>query len=248
VSFFLMRAFFYSFGFLLFLSMSLLTVGQEKLRSSRGPASSSPVIVIGFVGGFVRHDDLVHSPVQLAMRLREDYAAGVYVEVFENRRRENAHQKILQLLDADHDGHLSTDEKQRARIIIYGVSWGASESIELARELEKDGIPVLLTVQVDSVSKYHQNDALIPTNVAEAANFYQPDGLVHGCPEIHGVDPAHTRVIGNFRFSYDANPISCTKYPWYDRWLVKSHTEIECDPVVWKQVELLIRAKLPAMR
>ena len=41
---------------------------------------------------------------------------------------------------------------------------------------------MLLTIQVDSVSKLHQNDALIPANVAQAANFYQPDGFLHGQP------------------------------------------------------------------
>ena len=240
-----MRTFFYSICFLPFLCLSLPALGQEKPRLAGEPTASSPVIVIGFVGGFLRHDDLVHSPVQLAARLRQDYPTGIYVEVFENRRRESAHQKILRLLDANQDGQLSADEKQHARIIIYGVSWGASESIELARELEKDGIPVLLTIQVDSISKSHQNDGLIPVNVAEAANFYQPDGLLHGRPEIRGADPARTRILGNFRFSYEANPISCTKYPWYDRLLVKPHTEIECDPAVWKQVESLIRSKLP---
>src|SRR5215469_7753521 len=175
-----MQTFFYSICFLPFLCLSPLALGQEKPRLPGEPTASPPVIVIGFVGGFLRHDDLVRSPVQLAARLRQDYPTGIYVEVFENRRRENAHQKILRLLDANQHGQLSADEKQHARIIIYGVSWGASESVELARELEKDGIPVLLTIQVDSISKSHQNDGLIPANVAEAANFYQPDGLLHG--------------------------------------------------------------------
>jgi len=49
----------------------------------------------------------------------------------------------------------------------------------MARLLEKDGIPVLLTVQVDSVSK-GQDDKLISANVAQAINFYQIDGLLHG--------------------------------------------------------------------
>jgi hypothetical protein len=105
---------------------------------------------------------------------------------------------------------------------------------------------VLLTIQVDSVSKIRQDDALIPANVAEAANFYQPDGLLHGRSEIHAADAKRTRIIGNFRFDYKTHPVSCAKYPWYDRYLAKSHTEIECDPVVWDRVESLIRSKLPA--
>lgn len=219
---------------------------EPALRStSDNHAPSSPAIVIGFVGGFVSHDDLVHSPVQLAARLRDQYPSGVYVETFENRRREEAYARIVHLLDAKHDGELSAEEKKNARIIVYGVSWGASESVALARELQKDGIPVLLTIQVDSISKIGQNDALIPSNVAEAANFYQTDGLLHGRREIRAADATRTRIIGNFRIDYQAKPIPCSKYPWYDRLFVKAHTEIECDPVVWKRVESLIRSKLP---
>jgi hypothetical protein len=229
-------------------SSALVALGEQTPTippASHQPGASSPIIVIGFVGGFVRHDDSVHSPVQLAARLRQEYPSGVYVEAFENRQREKAHNTIVRLLDANHDGTLSPDEKQKARIIIYGMSWGASETVMLARELQAEGIPVLLTIQVDSVSKTRQNDVLIPANVAEAANFYQPDGLLHGRPEIRAADPARTRILGNSRFDYKAHPIPCPKYPWYDRFFAKSHTEIECDPAVWKQVESLIRAKLP---
>ena len=204
-----------------------------------------PVIVIGFVGGFVKHDNAVHSEVQLAMRLRWDYPVGVHVEVFENQRREKAHQQILRLLDSDNTGSLSAQEKQQARIIIYGHSWGASETVTLARELEKDGIPVLLTIQVDSITKRKQNDMLIPANVAQAANFYQSNGLLQGRPEILAANATHTQIIGNFRFDYKTHPVSCPNYPWFGRVFMKSHIEIECDPNVWNQVESLIRSKLP---
>ena len=60
--------------------------------------------------------------MQLAAHLREEYPAGVYVEAFENHRGAQALRKIRQLLDADHDGSLSTAEKQQARIILYGLS------------------------------------------------------------------------------------------------------------------------------
>src|SRR5208282_259816 len=108
---------------------------------------------------------------------------------------------------------LSAEEKRNARVILYGHSWGASEAITLARELEKEGIPVLLTVQVDSVTKPGQNDKVIPASVAEAANFYQLDGLLHGQPEIRAADPARTSIIGNFRFDYKASLLKCSEYP-----------------------------------
>jgi hypothetical protein len=208
-------------------------------------AASPPAMVIGFVGGFVKHDNAAHSTVQVIRRLRKQYAGGEYVEAFENRNCKKAYQEIRQRLDRNHDGKLSHEEKQSARIVIFGHSWGASETVSLARKLEQDDIPVLLTIQVDSVSKIGQNDAVIPANVGQAVNFYQPDGIVHGRAAIRAADPDRTEIVGNFRFDYKANPIRCQGYPWFDRVLVKAHTEIECDPKVWNQVEALIYSKVP---
>jgi len=220
----------------------------EPARPVNAPNAPTPApfIVIGFVGGFVRHDDMVHSAVQVAAHLRQHYPAGVHAEVFENHRGEKAYTEILRLLDADRNGTLSAEEKRNARIVLYGHSWGASQAVTLARELEKEGIPVLLTVQVDSISKPGQNDQVIPANVAEAANFFQVNGWVHGQRQIRAADPAHTHIIGNFRFDYKTNPIRCEQYPWYDRLFMKPHTEIECDPRVWAQVESLIQSRLAA--
>lgn len=207
-------------------------------------STKAPAIVIGFVGGFIAHDNPVHSEVQLAARLRKQYPTGVEVETFESYRGQRARRGILKLLDTNHDGSLTMQEKQNARIIIYGHSWGGSESIYLARALQKDGIPVILTLQVDSVSRPGNNDTIIPANVARAANFYQPHGLIHGHHDIRAADAARTRIIGNFRFDYEKSSLNCAGYPWYDRILVKPHTQIECDPVVWDQVESLIRSSL----
>ncbi|MGA8406935.1 MAG: hypothetical protein WB680_07125 [Candidatus Acidiferrales bacterium] len=206
---------------------------------------SPKIIVIGFVGGYVRRDDAAHSEVQLAARIREDYPSGAYISTFANHHGEDAHQEVLRALDANHDGQLSAAEKRNARIVIYGHSWGASETVALADALNREGIPVLLTIQVDSVTKRGENDGVIPPNVAQAVNYYQTDGLLHGRSVIRAADPARTRVIGNFRFAYGSKPIPCeAAYPWWDRLIMQPHTEIECDPKVWRQMESLIRATL----
>jgi hypothetical protein len=197
-----------------------------------------PTVVIGFVGGFVRHDDTVHQEVQLAARLRKQYPAGVEVRMFENHSGHQAHEEILRLL---------AGEKLGARVVLYGHSWGASEVVAVARELEKDGVPVLLTIQVDSVSKPGSDDRLIPANVAQAVNFYQLDGLLHGQRKIVAADPLRTRILGNFRSEYKANPVNCDGYPWYARIFMKSHVEIESDPSVWNRVESLVRSELPPL-
>lgn len=230
-------------GLAAYIAQPLFSFAGRQGASKAANQSPSPAIVIGFVGGFVSSDDTVHTPVQLAVRLRGDYPRA-FIKVFENRHRQQAYDEILRLLDSNHDGSLSGEEKRSARILIYGISWGGSATVELARDLSKENIPVLLTVQVDSVTKPGQNDGLIPANVSEAANFYQTSGLLHGQQTIKAADPSRTRILGNFRFDYDAHPIACQNYPWYDGIFWKQHTEIECDPKLWGQVESLIRAKL----
>jgi pimeloyl-ACP methyl ester carboxylesterase len=201
-------------------------------------------MVIGFLGGFVNHDARAHSTVQVVEHLRNSHREGVYVQSFANRERGRAYKEIRRRLDGNNDGILSTEEKQNARIVIFGHSWGAYETVALARQLERDGIPVMLTIQVDSVAKLGQNDSVIPANVGQAVNFYQPDGIIHGRPQIRAANPARTEILGNFRYDYKAKPVRCEGYPWFDNILVKAHTEIECDPKVWNQVESLIYQKL----
>ena len=232
---------------LLFLLVPALVFGEADSASpvaASENAAARPAVVIGFVGGFVKHNNRVHSTVQVTEHLRQQYPADVYVRAFENHHREQAHQEILRRLDLDHNGTLSAEEKKAARIVIFGHSWGASETVALARKLERDGIPVLLTIQVDSISKIGQNDSVIPGNVAEAVNFYQLDGFLHGRRQIRAADPTHTQIIGNIRLDYKANPISCKQYPWFDRVFMKPHVEIECDAKVWTYVESLIQSKL----
>lgn len=213
--------------------------------SAKEATAVSPVIVIGFLGGHVKKNNAIHREVQLAMHLRENHPVGVYVQVFQNSHGEKAFQQILHQLDVNHDGVISPAEKQHARIIIYGHSWGASETVTMARQLQDDKIPVLLTILVDRVAKIGEGDPRIPANVAQAVNFYQLDGLLHGRSTIRAVDPARTQIIGNYQFDYKDKHVSCDEYPWYARLFMGPHIEIENDPRVWNQVESLISAKLP---
>lgn len=224
------------------LSKVRLASGNEVQQRTTAPVQN---IVIGFVGGFVDQNNPVHAEVQLALRLRKAYPSGLDVETFEDRHVNLAHEKILTLLSGSSRSALTAEEKKNAIIILYGHSWGGAATLELARALQKDGIPVMLTIQVDSISRYGDNDSLIPANVLQAANLYQTRGILHGISHIHAADPSHTQIIGNFRFDYSNSPLKCESYPWWDRYIVKAHTQIECDPVVWNKVEGLIRAALP---
>jgi hypothetical protein len=213
-------------------------------KSVRAGDDSRP-IVIGFLGGYVRHDDSVHTTVQVAKSLRDAYPNAIHVATFENRRVEDAHDLILNLLGAKSASTLTEQQKRSAHIILYGHSWGACAVVSLARQLKTEGIPVLLTVQVDSVSKAGRDDQTIPDNVRYAANFYQDKGFIRGQPKIVAADASRTTILGNYFLDYSAHPIACPEYPWYTRFFMRSHIEIECDQKVWQRVENLIREKLP---
>lgn len=206
--------------------------------------SSPDAIVIGFVGGFVRHDNSHHGPVVSAKRLKSSAPPNTFIRVFENRRRKSAYQTILRLLDRDHDGELSPEEKAQARIVLYGQSWGGAAAVLLARDLARAGIPVLLTVQVDSVAKLWQSDRVISDNVAAAANFYQPHGIIHGRQQIVAANPEKTRILGNYRFDYKKSPVTCRGYTWADRFFTPGHMQSECDPALWSRVEALVLQSL----
>ena len=216
------------------------------LRERPGSPNIMPqnAIVIGFVGGFVRHDDLNHPEVQFAAYLRDSYPSIVHAEVFANHDGKRALRRVLELLDTDGDGELNANEKESARIVIYGHSWGASQAVTLARDLGRLGIPVSLTIQVDSVHKPGHEDTVIPSNVQNAANFYQTRGSIHGRSRIRAADPGRTNIIGNFRMTYQDHRINCDNYPWLARHLNRPHHEIENDPRVWEQIATLIDSEL----
>lgn len=226
---------------------SLASWSSARSQTMPLPAMDSPlhrVIVVGFVGGFVRHDDARHAEVQFAARLRKRYASAVEVRVFGNHSGQEALRYVLRLLDTNRDGVLSAPERGQAKVIIFGHSWGGTETVLLARALQQQRIPVLLTIQVDSIGKLGQGNITIPANVAHAVNFYQSSGLLHGRSEIVANDPERTNIIGNFHMTYKDHPINCANFPWYSRVFTKPHLEIENDPRVWAEAASLIDAAL----
>ena len=218
--------------------------GPDTVESAGSQQRYRKLIVIGFMGGNVSADNLVHREAGLTRKLQEGHSSAVHAALFANRDGGQAFASVLQLLSGRTNGRVSDEQKRSARIVIFGHSWGASETIHLANRLNRIGIPVLLTVQVDSVQKRSQNDATIPANVREAVNFYQSEGLLRGRGTIVAADPDKTRILGNYRSDYDQNPVSCAGYPWYARAFMKRHIQIENDPVVWNKIEELILAKV----
>lgn len=233
------------FGVAALLMAAALSLTAQTVDAAKDGVRPGKLIVIGFMGGNVSAGNLLHREAQVAKDLQQRYPIDMSTAVFANHDGRNALRTVLGLLDADGDGRLSAIEKGAARIVIYGHSWGASETVTLARRLDELGIPVLLTIQVDSVEKSEEDDGNIPVNVRKAVNFFQTRGLVHGRSAISAIDPAKTTILGNYESSYREHPIACDGFPWYARTFMKSHIEIENDPSVWTKVEVMIRGEVP---
>ena len=223
---------------------SALDSAIDRGTAGEGGANTRRVIVIGFVGGFARPDDQGHPEVQFAEYLRDHYRPDVHAEVFGNHEGKKALHEVLRLLDSDGNGDPSPTEREHAKIILYGHSWGATETVVFARELAKQGIPVQLTIQMDSIGKPGRDDSRIPSNVANAINFYQSRGPLQGLTEIVAANPAETTIIGNLHMTYEGHRINCANYPWYARTLNKPHHEIENDPRVWDLAATLIDSEV----
>ena len=190
---------------------------------------------MGFLGEFEHWNDEHRGVRKVAMDLR---SRGLFADTVSNHRRSTALRLIRRALDTNGDGRIDAGEAARARVILYGQSWGGAAVIRTARDLQRWGVPVLLTVQVDSVGRH---DGTIPANVRAAANFFQHDLLtIRGRSEIRAADASRTRIIGNFQFSYYFRPVDASEASWARRKLGGSHARMELDPAVWAQVERLI--------
>ncbi len=221
-------------------SVNAQIVAQIGVQDAPALRPPTPLIVIGFMGGHVRAGNLVHREALLVRDLERRYPTAVRAMTFANRDKAAALHSVLSLLDTENSGALSDDEKTAARIVIFGHSWGASEAVNLAQELNRRGVPVLLTIQVDSVRKHGEDDGSIPANVHEAVNFYQTDGMLHGRSSIQAVDPARTKILGSYESTYKIVPVSCAGFPWFARAFMKPHIEIENDVAVWDRIDAQI--------
>jgi hypothetical protein len=206
-------------------------------------SAGGKVIIIGFVGGFVSQDDAKHPEVQFAAYLRHRYPL-IDAVVFGNHHGRKALHEVVGMLDSDGDGVLTPDEKRELTIVIYGHSWGAAETVTFAQALGQMGIPVALTIQIDTIAKPSSKAGIIPANVASAINFYQTRGPLHGLPEIVAADPKQTTILGNILMTYKDRPIDCANYSWYARVFNRPHHKIENDFRVWDRAASLIDSNL----
>jgi hypothetical protein len=202
------------------------------------PLKAEDTLIIGFHGGRDAWNNDRVGVGKMAARLRSLDLPKTHVQTVENTKRELALRFVRSALDRNQDGKLDDAERKAARIILYGESFGGAAVVKFARQLEELDVPVLLTVQIDSVGR---GDEVIPANVATAANLYQRSGrIIRGPERIRAASPKRTRILGNFRYDYRDSDIDISDLPWYKTILRNDHARMDRDPKVWKQVEELI--------
>ena len=205
---------------------------------TKTPIGPGETLVVGFMGGREPWDNEKRSARKLALKLRSRRVPGLHVETLQNRRRPLALDLIKRAFDRDQDGLFDASERAQARVVIYGVSFGGAAAAKFARDLHALDIPVLLTVQIDSVGR---GDDVIPPNVRRAANLYQKNGIViRGEGPIRAEDPARTTIVADCRVSYDKRTIDISHVNWFKKLMRVAHSYISYDPEVWSRVEQLV--------
>jgi len=219
------------------LLLAALTVEAQHLRNFQvpQPLPNDSVLVIGFLGGFEHWNDPHRGIRKVALDLHSLSVPGLYVETVENHRRKLAMELIKGSVGSE--GNLN----RRIRIILYGQSWGGAAVMQTARDLQKLGINVQLTIQIDSVGLH---DAIVPANVRSAANIFQHDPLsIGGRRKIEAEDSSCTQILENVQLSYLLRPYSTLNSEdasWARRAWGGSHAKLEVDGAVWEHVEQLI--------
>lgn len=190
---------------LLSFSGGILGQGSESLRGT-SPAISpngSPsarncrILYVGFVGGLEPPNNKHSGVVQIRQLLQSNAYPDVCAKSFSPYAWNEGRAWLFQHFPAHH-GPLTADEVRHSpKVILVGHSMGGWAIVSLARELRSHGIPVELTVQVDSVGIA---DYTVPRNVKSAAIFHTNDVLVFMTTKhLRAEDPAHTKIIANVK-------------------------------------------------
>jgi len=191
--------------------------------------AQAETLIVGILGGWQKADSPQRGVRKLALQMRELHLPGVEIETYANHHREVALQKVKEWRAAS---------RENRRLIVYGQSFGGAAAVKLDRELAALGIPVALSLHIDSVGA---NDRLIPENVGAAVNFFEREGwLIRGQPLIAAQDPLRTKIIGNFEYKYHGKQVDVSQEKWSSRAFFGTHLKMEDDPALWVEVKKLI--------
>jgi pimeloyl-ACP methyl ester carboxylesterase len=197
----------------------------------KSPASQPidcKIVYAGFVGAMETSNHKHSGVVQIRDTLRGPEYGDVCAESFIPISWESGRDWILTHF-ASHAGTLTESELLHApRVILVGHSTGGWAMLSVARDLRDKGIPVELTVQVDSVGF---TDYTVPRNVKTCAIFHAWDLLMFMTTKsIRMQDPAHTKLIANIVVK-NASHLSITRDPRIREFVLKAVADARAESV-----------------
>jgi hypothetical protein len=153
------------------------------------------IIYLGFVGALEPAHNKMSGVVQIADLLKGNEFPDVCAESYSPYVWGDGLRWLLTHFPS-HSGIVSADELQNApKVVLVGHSMGGWAMMSVARRLSSRGIPVELTIQIDSVGF---TDYKLPRNVKCAANFHARDPLMPlTTKRLRMEDPNHTKLLAN---------------------------------------------------
>lgn len=181
------------------------------------------IVFLGFVGALEPPENKHSGVVQLRDILQGPQFGDVCAKTYSPYVWTEGRDWLLSHFPS-HDGALTQEELERVpKVILVGHSMGGWAMLSVARELGKRGIPVELTVQVDSVGI---TDHTVPRNVKADAIFHAHDILMFlTTKSVRLEDPSKTRLVANVLVEH-AGHESITRDPRIRELVLKTIEEL----------------------
>jgi len=177
-------------------SQSLVQTRSE-VQIAATHSADCKILYVGIVGGLETSGNRRSGLVQIRNALRGPAYGDVCAKTFSPYDWMAGRRWILKHFPT-HGGAMTADElKQGPRVILVGHSLGGWGVLSVARGLDRKGIPVELSIQVDSVGI---TDRTVPKNVKAAAIFHARDILMFmTTKKIKAQDASQTTIVENIR-------------------------------------------------
>jgi len=215
---------------------------RRKDFSTPTPLPAGSTLIVGFLDHADRDAELNRPAVLLEERLRALALPGVYLELAEHSRRGEARKFIEAATGRDSKGRCGAEGCRAVRVLLYGRGEGAAEVLKLVRELRQRELPVALAELVDYTGP---EEAVIPSNVAKAANLYQSSLPSLRAPaSIRAEDPAKTEILANQRFTAGGRWVDLSDKTTGGLSSPTRQPGGDTNPEVWNRVEDYILAEL----
>lgn len=171
------------------------TTVSKASQASPDRVANCRIVFLSFVGALESPQNKWSGVVQIGGLLKGPQFADVCAKTYSPYVWTDGRDWLLSHFPS-HGGTLTAEElKEAPRVVLVGHSMGGWAIISVARDLRARGIPVELTVQVDSVGI---TDLTVPSNVRLAAIFHANDVLTPlTTKRLKLEDASRTQVVAN---------------------------------------------------